>query len=129
MNNFLLPCFVALLSFIFIGSAFFIIPKFELIFEDLMAEHPLPVITALILFVPNVAWLILAAPFAWWNYKSSRKENRDFLLNSSIIGMLLVTGTVVIRSFLPIGGTIMRHDNELPTQSPNIQETTGQNQP
>ena len=128
ISEFIFPCFVALLPFIFIGSAFIVIPKFELIFEDLMGEHPLPAITELILFIPDVTWLFLAALFGWWNYKSSRKENKDFLLNSSIIGMLLITGTVVVGLFLPVGGTIIRHSDELPSQSPKTHETTGQNQ-
>jgi len=82
ISEFLLPSFVAILPFIFIGSSFIIVPKFELIFEDMLGGPPFPPITEFILLVPPVAWLFLATlqgHFIWKSYKAlklARLERR-----------------------------------------------------
>ena len=110
---------------LFIGSAYFVIPKFELIFEDMLGEAPLPKLTEIIVSTPLFLWLLIAFGFAVFNYYISRKEQNGILCAASLIAIFLISGTIIIGLFLPVSGGIIKAIDEPQTKS----EPAGSGQP
>ena len=106
--NALLSILWVSLPMLFIGLAYFVIPKFESIFEDMLGETPLPQLTEIIVSTPLFLWLLIAFGFAVFNYYTSRKEQNGILCAVSLISMFLLFGTIIIGLFLPVSGGIIK---------------------
>jgi hypothetical protein len=92
----------ALLPFVFIGSAYLIIPKFQYIYDDMLGAQPLPTLTEITVSLPLFFWLFIALILATFNYFISTKEKNTALAVISILVTLLISGTIVISLFLPL---------------------------
>jgi len=105
------------LPFVFIGSAYLVIPEFERIFEDMYEGIPLPLLTQLIVGAPLLFWPLIALLFATFNCYISTQKKNGILAATSIMAMLITSGTIVIGLFLPVTGRIYRVVDDPPVGS------------
>ncbi len=109
--------FGVMLPFLFVGSAFFVIPKFLMIYQEMFAGGlALPWLTQMIVDVPRFIWLLVACVLAVLNVISVSKSSNGGLLCFSVLIMFLLSGAVVVALFLPVvsGGII----KQLPPSDP-----------
>jgi hypothetical protein len=88
--------------------------KFRQIYDELLAREPLPVLTALVLSVPQPVYvLVLMAVLAGLIYKESRITNRTrtLVLNLAVlvVGVALFM-VFVVAMFLPLIAEPFRHE-------------------
>ncbi|WP_162030211.1 MULTISPECIES: hypothetical protein [unclassified Lentimonas] len=97
------------LPFVFVGSAFFVIPEFLTIYQDMYKSGlVLPKLTQLVMGAPRFIWLVIAGAFAALNLFSVLRLKCDWLLLLSVAVMFLLSGTIVVASFLPVSGGIIK---------------------
>ena len=100
--NILLTSIWVLMPFVFIGSAYSIIPKFLHIFDDMLEGASLPKLTEIIVSLPLFSWIFVALLFAIFNYYISTKVKNAALAATSFILMIMISGTIIIGLFLPV---------------------------
>jgi type II secretory pathway component PulF len=114
----LLIIVVVILSFALIGSAFFLIPKFEEIYEDIYAPNPLPHLTAIIIEAPRIVWLAIPAALAAVNVLIITRFKSVALSMLSAGIMFLTPAVVVVGLFLPMNTIIKELNGGAPESEP-----------
>lgn len=95
-----------MLPFVFIGPAYFLIPKFVEIFNDMLEGSSLPYSTEIVVSLPGFIWIVVASALAALNFYNSTKLRSRILACCSICVMFVLSGFIVISLFLPLCVTI-----------------------
>jgi len=103
----LLIVVVVTLPFIFVGSAYYFIPNFIKIYDDLLGSEPLPFLTEKVITVPLWGWLVVSVLLAILNVLNLTKIRSSALSVLSAGIMMLTSLTIVVGLFLPIRQTII----------------------
>lgn len=116
---------VTILPFVFIGSAYFLIPRFIEIYADILSSRPLPSLTEKIIEVPHWIWLAVSTLLATLNVLNISRFKRNSLSVVSTAITMLIPMVVIAALFLPLQVTIESISHE---ETPASEQNDADNQ-